>query len=138
MHRVQTGAKIAPLIPVLSSLTKLTLLALTIILFLAPELRASITQVDYWRMGEDDPSDTPGAHPSTTTDKIGGKTLTFSVTPIYATVASSPAIAATGSSSAIHVALGSFAAGTAPLIQSINNNFGIEAWINPDTTGAGQ
>ena len=124
MRRIQTGAKFAPLIHV----PKLTLFALTIALFLAPAAHATITQLGYWRMGEADPSDTPGATASTTTDVIGGKSITLTGASTYQTVTSSLATSATGSSTAIHFPSGSY--GTAPLYQSITSNFGIEAWVN--------
>ena len=61
---------------------------------------ATITQLDYWRMGENDPSDAAGPA-FTTTNFAGGPALVLANEPFYSTVSASSAIADTGSSSCI-------------------------------------
>ncbi|MDB6067986.1 MAG: LamG domain protein jellyroll fold domain protein [Pedosphaera sp.] len=107
------------------------LIAVALLLFLAPALRAAITEADYWRMGENDPSNKPGAA-TFSTDPIGGRTLNLAAGPLYATLSSSSAIASTGSTSCMEFLAGAY--GLASLIPSVTNNFGVELWVNPTNT----
>ena len=94
-------------------------------------VQATVTTVDYWRMGENDPSDTPG-FATTTADPVGGNTIALSGGPFYATVNSSTATADASSSSCMQFFTGTY--GLAPLIQGLTNNFGVEFWVNPSAT----
>jgi Concanavalin A-like lectin/glucanases superfamily len=94
-------------------------------------VQATVTTVDYWRMGENDPSDTPG-FATTTTDPVGGNTIALSGGPFYATVNSSTATADASSSSCMQFFTGTY--GLAPLIPGLTNNFGVEFWVNPSAT----
>jgi len=96
---------------------------------------ATITVLDYWHMGENDPGAVSGGQCITTVDAVGGKILTNSSAggffPIYTNGVSSSASAETGSTLALALTNGQF--GTGALATSAADNFGIECWVNPGT-----
>src|SRR5688572_11435270 len=97
--------------------------------------RAAITPIDYYRMGEVDAIDTPGATTFASVDSVGGKNLAF---PFGAQVRSDVGAGAAG-------ALGSTRAlnfpsfyGNATLLSTATDNFGLEAWVRPASVAAEQ
>jgi hypothetical protein len=111
-------------------------LALVAVLFAAGSAHATITVLDYWHMGENDPGAVSGGYCTNTVDAVGGKTLTNSsvggLFPIYTNGVSASASAETGSMLALAMTNGQF--GTATLATSAADNFGIECWVNPGVT----
>ncbi|HXF09483.1 MAG TPA: LamG-like jellyroll fold domain-containing protein, partial [Desulfuromonadaceae bacterium] len=97
-------------------------------------VRATVTVVDYWRMGENDASHTPGTVTTSTIDPFGGRTFSLPGGPAYNTVSSSTATVDTGSSSCMFFFSGTY--GLAPLVTGLTNNFGVELWVNPNGTPA--
>ncbi len=93
---------------------------------------AAVTDVSHWRMGDQDPSSNPLTFATNTTDQTGGRTMTLFTSaggfkPIYQ--ADAPPVPA-GNSKSLVFSLG--AAGYAPLIPSLTDNFGIELWVKPN------
>jgi len=98
---------------------------------------AAVTNVIWYRLGENDPGAASGvAVPSTTTDLIGLENLKQFAGPLY-TNAVSP-----GASNHVGSALAVQFNGTSQylsngVVSTVVDNFGIEAWVRPDTTIAG-
>lgn len=95
---------------------------------------ATINVSNYWRFGEDDPSDSGAC--TSTLDEVGGRTITFTGGPLYETVSSSSATAHTGSTSCLQFAVNGTngTPGLGSLITGLTNNFGVELWVKPGTT----
>jgi hypothetical protein len=111
-----------------------TVLALALLnSFVTPVVRATVTAVSYWRMGENDPGVAAGTA-TNTTDPTGGRTLTLRGAPSYSSGVSPAAATLTGSAWCMSFTTGSY--GTNAVIPLLTNNFGIELWVKPnDTTG---
>ena len=103
-------------------------------------VHATITVVDYWRMGENDPGAASGNSCTNTLDVVSGRTLTNTpvagVYPVYTNNVSSQAAAAIGSR--LSLALSGGRHGAAAVIPSLTNNFGIELWVYPMDTAGGK
>ena len=99
--------------------------------------RATVTVVDYWRMGENDPGATAGGTPSVAVDSVGAFNLTYGggAADYSASVAAS-ASQHTGSSLAVDLANSAYARGS--IVSTNVDNFGLEAWVNPATAANGQ
>jgi sugar lactone lactonase YvrE len=114
----------------------LALLSIVAIVGVAWPSFAAITVLDYWRLGEDEPSPGPAVI-STTTDPIGDHALTASGRPFYIGDVSVAAAGHTGStlgfwnSPSVTATNGSYLHGA--VISNLADNFGIECWVNPDT-----
>ena len=93
------------------------------------QARASITVLNWYRLGEADPGAVAGnAGNSTTVDSAGGHSLTKSGTASYS------ATAAPNSTLSMLFSAAGYYSGTA-VSTSVTDNFGIEAWINPSGAG---
>jgi hypothetical protein len=118
---------------------KCRILCLVIAGGLAWRAQATVTNLDYWRMGENDPGAANGVPVTNTVDSVGGRTLTghSGMYPLYYSSDVSPVAAAdTGSSLCMEVVTGSYATG--PVITNVANNFGVELWVYPVNTGGSQ
>ncbi len=93
--------------------------------------RAAVTVLDYYRMGEGDPSAQPGLAASTASDSAGPNPLPLSGSPIYSSDVASNA--ASQVSSRLSLDFGPGAYGTNALISTLTDDFGFEAWIKPTT-----
>jgi hypothetical protein len=115
------------------------LAALCFALLASAPARATITVLNYWRMGENDPGAVSGGHCTNTVDAVGGDTLTNTTAGglflNYTNGVSTTASADTGSALALALANSEYLAG--PLATNLTNNFGIECWVNPSTTVGG-
>jgi len=115
----------------------LTLLA---ILLTAGPVRATITVLNYWHMGENDPGAVSGGHCTNTLDAVGKDTLTNTTVgglSLTYTSAVSPAAAADASSTlALTLANSNYLTGA--VATNLANNFGIECWVKPGATVGGQ
>ena len=93
-----------------------------------------VTPVSYWRMGEDDMVGAPGLAYHTS-DETGGRTMTLVGGPFYNSANLSPVAAVhTGSDWCMWFFTGTY--GTAALIPTLTDNFGIELWVMPEETTA--
>lgn len=119
-------------------------LVLAGLIALSPRARATITVLDYWRMGENDPGAAPGGNCTNTVDSVGGNTLTNSYFffinrnnyPTYTGNTSVQASTEVGSQLAVNFGL--LNSGAALVIPNLTNNFGIELWVNPAGTNGTQ
>jgi hypothetical protein len=113
-------------------------LALALLPGIAPASRAAITELNYWRQGENDPGARNGAVTSSTTDSVGNNTLTMVGGSIYETSVAAAAASDTGSSLCTWLfTAGVYGLGTLIPATTVNN-FGIELWVNPTSTSGGQ
>jgi len=113
-------------------------LALALLPGFAPASRAAITELNYWRQGENDPGARNGAVTSSTTDSVGNNTLTMVGGSIYETSVATAAASDTGSSLCTWLfTAGVYGLGTLIPATTVNN-FGIELWVNPTSTSGGQ
>jgi len=108
-----------------------TLLLLTALL---PCARATVTNVAWYRLGENDPGATSGlAVTGTTTDLVGANHLRQFGGPLYTSAVSADAASRLGSSLAVQFNGASQFLSNA-LVSTAANNFGIEAWVKPNGT----
>lgn len=119
----------------LNRLRKAVLLCVGLQFCLIAITRGAITELNYWRMGENDPLDTPPTTALSTVDSVGGQTLVLFSNPLYWMVTNSTAIAHTRSDACVRFADGAFA--LMPVV-ALTNNFGIECWVSPNTIFVGQ
>lgn len=94
---------------------------------------ATVTPIDYYRMGETENA-APGAA-SSTLDSVGSKTMTLAGAPFYQADAAAAAVSATGSSTSVWFFSGTY--GSAALLTTATDNVGLEAWVKPDSIAAG-
>jgi hypothetical protein len=109
-------------------------IALIALAFSVWRLPAAVSVVSYWRMGESDASVIPGIA-STTVDFVGGNTLSLSSAPFYQQTVSAEASTHCGSLSSVWFFTGTY--GTAAIF-NLQNNFGIECWVNPNSVSGTQ
>ncbi len=103
-------------------------------------VRATITAVNYWRMGENDPGAGNGLPSTNTLDAVGGQTLTNTFTnaggyPVYSSIVSSLAATATGSTLSLLYSGRQSTKGN--VLSNLTNNFGMELWMYPATNSGG-
>jgi hypothetical protein len=99
---------------------------------------AAINVLSYWRMGESDSAAASGAAATGTVDSVGGNNLTFFGSAFYSNNVAVSAFAETGSSLSVNFS----APGTYGLADGViteaQDNFGVEAWVNPAVLGGNQ
>ena len=114
-------------------------LLMSIIFTGAAPVRAAITVLNYWRMGESDPGAANNGICLATTDIVASVTLSnFSNGrrfPYYSSSVSDQAAADTGSSLGLVFSGGQIA--KADALAALTNNFGIEALMYPATNQGG-
>lgn len=91
---------------------------------------ATVTNVAWYRLGENDPGVAPGAAVSTK-DIAGNRTLTLVGGPLYDTNVAPAAATHTGSAYCLRFYSSTW--GTNALLSTTVNNFGLEMWVNPST-----
>src|SRR5271167_3340857 len=106
------------------------LIALAWLALSAAPARATITVVSYWRMGENDPGATAGATATATTDSVGSHKLTCSGQALYSTDVSPAALVHTDSMLSVNFTNSAYASNSA-VVSTAQDNFGIEAWVEP-------
>lgn len=105
--------------------------------WIAPQAHAAINNVAWYRLGEDDPGAASGlAVTNTTADFVGTNPLKPFGSPIYTNAVSATASNVVGSSLAIHFN-GSNQFLSNAVVSTAVDNFGLEAWVKPNTTAAG-
>lgn len=97
-----------------------------------PAARATITVIDYWRLGENDPGAAPGLTAPNTVDSANTNNLVFPVSPSYSAAVSGSAAASVGSSLCLNFSNLEF--GGCGVISGAVDNFGLELWVNPANT----
>src|SRR5215468_1883421 len=113
-----------------SGLTAQTLLAtLLFVLALAPCARATVTNIAYYRFGENDSGAVNGGAAASATNLVGGQ-MNLVGSPVYTNNIAASAASAAGSTLALQFASGKY--GTNALLSTLVNNFGIELWVKPD------
>ncbi|MGA2175740.1 MAG: LamG-like jellyroll fold domain-containing protein, partial [Verrucomicrobiota bacterium] len=112
-------------------------LALGILGFTLPTV-ASVSVVDYWHLGENDPGAAANSAMTNSLDSVGGRTwtLTNSGALTYSANVSTNAGAATGSYVALRFTNSAYA--TSAVIPGLRTNFGVELWVNPATATGSQ
>lgn len=112
------------------------ILLMVVFTIVAIHAQATITVLDYWRLGEMDPSATAGANAITAIDGVGNHNLTFHGPATYSTAVAATASTHTGSSLSVNFANTAYA--TNAIVSTLVNNFGIECWVKPTTVTNGQ
>jgi hypothetical protein len=104
------------------------------ILALATTAHATVTNVAWYRLGENDPGAASGlAVTSATTDAVGANHLRQFGGPLYTDAISADAAFGVGSSLAVQFN-GASQYLSNGLVSTAINNFGIEAWVKPNST----
>ena len=93
----------------------------------------SVTNIAYWRMGENDPGAANGVTNTITTNLLGG-VLSLRSNAVYSSSVASTAAAQVGSSLALQFTTGRYATNQPAF--SVTDNFGLELWVKPDATNA--
>jgi sugar lactone lactonase YvrE len=93
------------------------------------QARATITILDYWHLGDNDPGAVSGGAVTNLIDSAGAQNLTAQGTATYTNDVSTTAAARTGSS--LSVAFTNGALASSPIVSSVVDNFGIECWVKP-------
>lgn len=93
----------------------------------------SVTNIAYWRMGENDPGAANGVTNTITTNFLGG-VLSLRSNAVYSSSVASTAAAQVGSSLALQFTTGRYA--TNGSVVPVTDNFGLELWVKPDATNA--
>lgn len=107
-------------------------------LALATGAHAAVSNVVWYRLGENDPGAASGlAVTNTTTDLVGAKHLNQFGGPRYTNAISTLASNRVGSSLAVQFNGAGQYLLTNALVSSALNNFGIEAWVKPANVGPG-
>src|SRR5215468_9860900 len=116
-----------------SGFLKLPILCL-LLAVLCSSARASITVLDYYRLGEDDPGAASGADFTSTRDDVRTNHLTVFDAPFWTTDVSSAASAHTASVFSMQFFQGGPYGICSNVLTTATGNFGIEAWVKPNTT----
>jgi hypothetical protein len=98
---------------------------------------AQVTPIDYYRMSEDD-GGSVGQVLFSTVDRVGGKTLNLPGAPFISSDVASSAASSVGSTRSIWFFPPGGTYGTATLLSTANNNFGLEAWVKPASVTSDQ
>ena len=121
-------------------LTRFTCLTIGCVAFLVAikgTARAGVTNVAWYRLGENDPGAASGlAVTNTTTDFIGSNHLKQYGSPLYTDDVSAGASSGAGSVLAVNFN-GSDQYLSNAVVSTAVNNFGIEAWVKPNNINAG-
>ncbi|HEV2454382.1 MAG TPA: FG-GAP-like repeat-containing protein [Verrucomicrobiae bacterium] len=96
----------------------------------AVRVHATVTVVDYWRLGENDPGAVAGAVATNTTDSVGSKPLAIQGNARYAND-----VPAGNPGSLLSINFTNSAYATNSIISTAVNNFGIECWVKPTAMG---
>src|SRR3954466_1420046 len=104
------------------------LLAFLVAVAIQSSLRASVTNVAWYRLGENDPGAVQGAATANSIDVVGNRVLRLVGGPLYDTNVASAARQA-GSSLGLRFSSNSW--GTNALVSTLVDNFGLELWVNP-------
>jgi streptogramin lyase len=110
--------------------------AIAWLLFQTVPLHAAITVLGYWRMGESDASVTAGIAATNTIDSVGFNNLKINGQAFYSNDVAIAALVHTASSRSINFAGSAFASNS--IVTAATDNFGIEAWVKPNSVSAGQ
>ncbi len=116
----------------LSRRTRLIATLAVVMLSCAFPTMATINVVSYWRMGELDTNAVPGTTAVTAVDSIGTNNLTYTGSAIY----KANAVIPPNSGSTISVDFSNAAYALGPIVATNIDNFGIEAWVKPDSVGS--
>jgi hypothetical protein len=103
---------------------------------LAPPTRASVTNVVWYRLGENDPGAASGLAATNATDVLGVENLFQFGSPHYTNGISTAASNNVGSFLAVQFNGTNQYFSNSPVSLAVDN-FGIEAWVKPDTTAGG-
>jgi Concanavalin A-like lectin/glucanases superfamily/FG-GAP-like repeat len=103
---------------------------------LATPTHAVVTNVVWYRLGENDPGAASGVIATNTANLLGFNSLKPIGSPRYTNAVSPGAANGLGSSLAVHFS-GTNQCLTNALVSTAINNFGLEAWVKPKTTNAG-
>src|SRR5665213_207654 len=103
--------------------------------FLAEPVHATVTVIDYYQLGENDPGALAGNPVVATVDAVGAKNLPATNSPLYSCDVSSSAATQTASRLSV-----SFPGGNqslaGPVVSTVTNNFGLEAWVKANATAS--
>lgn len=123
--------------PVLLRLLGLFLIWAVICVFSGSSTYATVTNVAWYRLGENDPGARSGnAVTNTTADLVGPNHLKQFGSPLYSTAVSAGAASQLKSSFAVNFnGTSQYLSNT--VVSTAVNNFGIEAWVKPNATAAG-
>ncbi len=99
---------------------------------------AAINVLSYWRMGENDSAAASGAACTGTVDSVGGNNLTFFGSAFYSNNVAVSAFAETGSSLSVNFSTPGTYGLADGVISEAQDNFGVEAWVNPAVLGGNQ
>lgn len=139
MNRAMSTAAIAAMFHLFASRRVLRAFFLLICIWLAclqTLAFAQVTPIDYYRMSEDD-AGSVGQALFSTSDEVGGKTLNLPGAPFISSDVASSAASSVGSTRSINFfAVGTY--GTAALLSTATNNFGLEAWVKPNSVTSDQ
>src|SRR5215207_11724552 len=121
----------------MKSIRPVSIRSLAILVFalaFAAHLHAAVTNVAWYRLGENDAGAANGlAVPNTTTDLVGGNHLKQYNGPLYTGAVSSGASNRVGSSLAVNLnGVNQFFSNA--VVSTAVDNFGIEAWVKPNST----
>ncbi len=111
-------------------------LVLACVFGIARPAPAAINVLSYWRMGENDSAAASGAAATGTVDSVGSNNLTFFGSAFYSNNVAVPAFAETGSSLSVNFSTPGTYGLADGLITGAQDNFGVEAWVNPAVLGA--
>jgi hypothetical protein len=137
MNRVSVTATTA--VRLHFSFVRLFTCAATACLFLACELaHAQVTPTNWYRMAESDGTTVAVQPLAATIDMIGGKTSTLTGALVQTDIGAT-AISSVGSSRSLVFTGSSGDGGNSPLLSTVVDNFGLEAWVKPlGTSGSDQ
>ena len=97
---------------------------------------ASVTNIAWYRLGENDPGATSGVTATNTANLLGFNPLKPIGNPRYTNAVSPGAANGLGSTLAVHFS-GTNQCFTNALVSIATDNFGVEAWVRPNTTNGG-
>ncbi len=109
---------------------------LAFVMALAICVHATVTNVAWYRLGENDPGAANGLAVTNTTDLMGFENLKQFGSPLYTNSVSTSASNNVGSSLAVQFN-GTSQYLSNGVVSTAVDNFGIEAWAKPNTTNAG-
>ena len=102
---------------------------------LAIPTHAAVTNVAWYRLGENDPGAASGVTATNTANLLGFNPLKPIGSPRYTNAVSPSAATGLGSSLAVHFS-GTTQCFTNAIVSTALDNFGVEAWVRPNTTNA--
>src|SRR5262249_8312655 len=94
-----------------------------------------VTNIAYYRFGENDPGAANGMTNTVSTNLLGG-VLTLRSNAVYTSNVATAAAGAVGSTLGMQFTAGRY--GTNAIVSTLTNNFGIELWVKPDATNTTQ